>query len=64
MLYHKAVLASLLALIFLSFFGTLGLSARTLPQNDDWRYRVIWPLGFGNGRVPRQYSYFFVSPPF
>ncbi len=41
MLYRKSVLAALLALIFLSFFGTLGLSAWMFPQNYDWRYRVI-----------------------
>jgi len=40
-LYQKAVLSALLALIFLAFFGTLGLSARMFPQNYDWRYRVI-----------------------
>jgi hypothetical protein len=41
MLYRKSVLTALLVLIFLAFFGTLGLSARTFPQNYDWRYRVI-----------------------
>src|SRR5262245_2875654 len=41
MLYRKSVLAMLLALIFLSFFGTLGLSASMFPENYDWRYRVI-----------------------
>src|SRR5713101_8415001 len=41
MLYRKSVLAALLPLIFLSFFGTLGLSAWMFPQNYDWRYRVI-----------------------
>ncbi len=40
-LYRKAVLSALLALIFLAFFGTLVLSARMFPQNYDWRYRVI-----------------------
>ena len=40
-LYRKAVLSALLALIFLAFFGTLGLSARMFPQNYDWRFRVI-----------------------
>jgi hypothetical protein len=40
-LYQKAVLSALLALIFLAFFGTLVLSARMFPQNYDWRYRVI-----------------------
>jgi hypothetical protein len=41
MLYRKPVLAVLLGLIFLSFFGTLGLSASMFPKNYDWRYRVI-----------------------
>jgi hypothetical protein len=41
MLYRKPVLALLLGLIFLSFFGTLGLSASMFPENYDWRYRVI-----------------------
>jgi len=41
MLYRRSVLVVLLALIFLSFFGTLGLSAWMFPQNYDWRYRVI-----------------------
>jgi hypothetical protein len=41
MLYRKSVLIALLVLIFLTFFGTLALSARTFPQNYDWRYRVI-----------------------
>ena len=41
MLYRKSVLTALLALIFLAFFGTLGLSAWRFPQNYDWRYRVI-----------------------
>jgi len=39
--YRKPVLAVLLGLIFLSFFGVLGLSASTFPENYDWRYRVI-----------------------
>lgn len=38
---RKPVLAVLLCLIFLSFFGTLAVSARMFPQNYDWRYRVI-----------------------
>jgi hypothetical protein len=38
---RKSTLALLLALIFLSFFGTLALSAWMFPQNYDWRYRVI-----------------------
>jgi hypothetical protein len=41
MLYRKPVLAVLLGLIFLSFFGTLGASASMFPGNYDWRYRVI-----------------------
>ena len=41
MLYRKVVLTALLALIFLAFFGTLGLSAHMFSQNYDWRYRVI-----------------------
>src|SRR6266403_6003911 len=41
MLHRKAVLRALLALIFLAYFGTLGLSAHIFPQNYDWRYRVI-----------------------
>jgi hypothetical protein len=41
MLYRKSTLAVLLALIFLSFFGTLIVSAWMFPQNYDWRYRVI-----------------------
>jgi hypothetical protein len=41
MLYRKPALAMLLALIFLSFFGTLGVSAAMFPDNYDWRYRVI-----------------------
>jgi hypothetical protein len=41
MLYRKSVLTALLVLIFLAFFGTLGLSATSFPQNYDWRYRVI-----------------------
>jgi|SRR5262245_47908985 len=41
MLYRKPALALLLGLIFLSFFGTLGVSASMFPENYDWRYRVI-----------------------
>ena len=41
MLYRKSTLAVLLALIFLSFFGTLTVSARMFPHDYDWRYRVI-----------------------
>src|SRR5215469_8730886 len=41
MLYRKSTLAVLLGLIFLSFFGTLTVSAWMFPQNYDWRYRVI-----------------------
>jgi hypothetical protein len=41
MLYRKSTLGILLGLIFLSFFGTLTLSASMFPENYDWRYRVI-----------------------
>jgi hypothetical protein len=41
MCYRKSVLTVLLILIFVAFFGTLGLSGRMFPQNYDWRYRVI-----------------------
>jgi hypothetical protein len=41
MLYRKPVLVMLLGLIFLSFFGTLAVSAAMFPDNYDWRYRVI-----------------------
>jgi hypothetical protein len=41
MLYRKSTLGILLALIFLSFFGTLTLSASMFPKDYDWRYRVI-----------------------
>jgi hypothetical protein len=41
MLYRKSVLAVLLGLIFLSFFGALCASALMFPDNYDWRYRVI-----------------------
>jgi|SRR6516164_6526173 hypothetical protein len=41
MLYRKPALAVLLGLIFLSFFGTLGVSASMFAENYDWRYRVI-----------------------
>jgi hypothetical protein len=41
MLYRKPALAMLLALIFLSFFGTPGVSAAMFPDKYDWRYRVI-----------------------
>jgi hypothetical protein len=44
MLYRKSTLGTLLALIFLSFFGTLSLSASMLPESYDWRYRVISSL--------------------
>jgi sorbitol-specific phosphotransferase system component IIC len=39
--YRKSVLAVLLGIIFLSFFGTLAVSAVMFPENYDWRYRVI-----------------------
>jgi hypothetical protein len=41
MFHRKSTLALLLGLIFLSFFGTLAVSAWMFPQNYDWRYRVI-----------------------
>jgi hypothetical protein len=41
MLHRKLALTALLAMMFLAFFGTLGLSARMSPGNYDWRYRVI-----------------------
>jgi hypothetical protein len=41
MTYRKSVLTGLLALIFVSFFGTLAASALMFPGNYDWRYRVI-----------------------
>jgi hypothetical protein len=41
MLYRKSTLTILLALIFVSFFGTLTVSAWLFPQSYDWRYRVI-----------------------
>src|SRR5436190_6466033 len=39
-LNRKSTLCALLALILLSFFGTLTLSASMLPSYD-WRYSVI-----------------------
>ena len=44
MFYRRSKLVLLLALIFLSFFGTLSLSAWMFPDNYDWRYRVISSL--------------------
>lgn len=44
MLYRRATLVILLALIFLCFFGTLTLSAWMFPHPYDWRYRVISKL--------------------
>src|SRR5439155_1535706 len=41
MFHRKSTLAVLLGVIFLSFFGTLAVSAWMFPQNYDWRYRVI-----------------------
>jgi hypothetical protein len=38
---RKPILAVLLGLIFLSFFGTLSIAAWMFPENYDWRYRVI-----------------------
>jgi hypothetical protein len=40
-MFRKSTLLVLLVLIFLSFFGTLILSARMFPQEYDWRDRVI-----------------------
>jgi hypothetical protein len=39
--HRKSILSALLALIFLSFFGTLTLSASMFPKSYDWRYSVI-----------------------
>jgi hypothetical protein len=39
--YRRSVLAVLLGMIFLSFFGTLAVSVAMFPENYDWRYRVI-----------------------
>jgi hypothetical protein len=39
--HRKSILSALLAMIFLSFFGTLTLSASMFPQSYDWRYSVI-----------------------
>jgi vacuolar-type H+-ATPase subunit I/STV1 len=39
--HRKSILSAFLALIFVSFFGTLGLSASMFPQSYDWRYSVI-----------------------
>ena len=39
--HRKSILSTLLALIFLSFFGTLALSGSMSPQSYDWRYSVI-----------------------
>jgi len=44
MLYRKSTLGILLALIFLSFFGMMTLSASMLPESYDWRRRVISSL--------------------
>ena len=41
MFYRKSILAAFLGLIFLSFFGTLAVSACLFPQPYDWRRRVI-----------------------
>ena len=41
MLYRRSTLGALLALIFISFFGTLTVSAWMFPHDYDWRYRVI-----------------------
>src|SRR2546421_751535 len=39
--HRKSILSALLALIFLSFFGTLTLSASMSRRSYDWRYSVI-----------------------
>jgi hypothetical protein len=39
--HRKSILSALLALIFLSSFGTLTLSASMSPQSYDWRHSVI-----------------------
>ena len=39
--HRKSILSALLAVIFLSFFGTLTLSASMSLQSYDWRYSVI-----------------------
>ena len=44
MFYRRSTLVLLLTLIFLSFFGTLSLSAWMFPDTYDWRYRVISSL--------------------
>jgi hypothetical protein len=44
MFCRRSTLVLLLALIFLSSFGTLSLSAWRFPDNYDWRYRVISSL--------------------
>jgi hypothetical protein len=44
MFCQRSTLVLLPALIFLSFFGTLSLSAWMFPDNYDWRYRVISSL--------------------
>jgi len=44
MFYRRTTLVLLLALIFLSFFGTLSLSAWMFPDKYEWRYRVISSL--------------------
>jgi len=40
-LNRKSTLCAFLALIFLSFFGTLTVSALMFPKSYDWRYSVI-----------------------
>src|SRR5437867_13070616 len=44
MFYRRSTMVVLLTLIFLSFFGTLSLSAWMFPDSYDWRYRVISSL--------------------
>src|SRR5437868_9913914 len=40
-LNRKSTLCAFLALIFLSFFGTLTVSALMFPKSYDWHYSVI-----------------------
>src|SRR5690349_8136324 len=41
---RRSILWLLLALIFLSFFGTLAIAASMFPLGYDWRYQVISSL--------------------
>ena len=44
MFRRRSVLILLLALILISFFGTLAFAATLVPHGYDWRYRVISSL--------------------